>query len=170
MVHGHWCQMLLRICQVCGVSIGFTDGGVVHLAREALQKFWGWAGSQTGVSRGVNGDAEMDVVTQFLKGLRYKGEERHQVVEGEECGVEGGFIFKMGNDVEMQMERRLERKGDDEINENYHHVVIVIDTIIIIIIVAVVTNQQPQGKLVLFWDCSNCQTFLPYIEPKSNSL
>lgn len=32
MVHGHWCQMLLRICQVCGVSIGFTDGGVVHLA------------------------------------------------------------------------------------------------------------------------------------------
>lgn len=92
------------------------------------------------MSRGVNGDAEMDVMTHFFKGLRYKGEERHQVVEGEECGVEGGFIFKMGNDVEMQMERRLERKGDDEINENYHHVVIVIDTIIIIIIVALVTN------------------------------
>ena len=55
------------------------------------------------MSRGVNGDAEMDVVTHFFKGLGYKGEERNQVVEG-------GFIFKLGNDVEMQMERRREKR------------------------------------------------------------
>lgn len=53
-------------------------------------------GSQFGVSRGVNGDSEMDVVTHFFKGLGYKGGERQQVV-GEECGVKGSFIFKMGN-------------------------------------------------------------------------
>ena len=42
------------------------------------------------------GDSEMDVVTHFFKGLGYKGGERQQVV-GEECGVKGRFIFKMGN-------------------------------------------------------------------------
>lgn len=46
------------------------------------------------MSREVNGDAEMDVATQFFKGLRYKGEERHQVVEGEECGVGEGLFLK----------------------------------------------------------------------------
>lgn len=53
----------------------------------------------------MKGDAEMDVMTHSFKGLGYKGEERHKVVEEEEeCGVQGGFIFK-GNDTEMQMER-----------------------------------------------------------------
>ena len=47
------------------------------------------------MSRGVNGDSEMDAVTHFFKGLGYKGGERQQVV-GEECGVKGRFIFKMG--------------------------------------------------------------------------
>ena len=48
------------------------------------------------MSRGVNGDSEMDAVTHFFKGLGYKGGERQQGV-GEECGVKGRFIFKMGN-------------------------------------------------------------------------
>lgn len=56
----------------------------------------------------MNGDAEMDAVTHSFKALGYKGEGRHQVV-GEECGVDGGFISKMGSDAEMQMKRRWER-------------------------------------------------------------
>lgn len=73
--------------------------------QDRLQKS-GAGRSQTGVGGGVKGDAEMDVVTHSFKGLGYKGEERHQVVEEEEeCGVQGGFIFKVGNDIEMQMEK-----------------------------------------------------------------
>lgn len=56
----------------------------------------------------MNGDAEMVRVTHSFKALGYPGEERHQAV-GEECGVAGGFISKMGNDAEMQMKRRWER-------------------------------------------------------------
>lgn len=58
------------------MTIRFSEDDVaVYLAREALEKWW--SGSQTGVGRGVNGDAEMDVVTHSFKGLGYKGEERH---------------------------------------------------------------------------------------------
>ena len=106
----------------------------------------------------MNGDVEMNVVTHFFKGCGYKGEERPQVVEGKECGVKGGFIFKMGNNVEMQMERRLERRRDDGINK-----------IIIIIIITIITVAQAQGKLILIGD-SNCWTSLPYIELKAISL
>ena len=95
MVTGIKCCREFQEDQVHGMATGFSDGVVVYLTREALQKFQG--GSQSGVGRGVNGDAEMDVVTHFFKGLGYKGGERWQVVEGEECGVKGGFIFKMGN-------------------------------------------------------------------------
>lgn len=58
------------------MSIRYSkDDVTVYLAREALEK--GWSGSQTGVGGGVNGDAEMDVVTHSFKGLGYNGEERH---------------------------------------------------------------------------------------------
>lgn len=39
---------------------------------------------------------------------------------GEECGAQGGYIFKVGNDVDMQMATGR-REGDDAINGNYHH-------------------------------------------------
>lgn len=71
-----------------------------------MEEWWGlaldWSGWRNGVRLG-NGWGD-----SFFKGLGYKGEERHQVVVGE-YGVKGGFIFKMGDDVEMQMERRWER-------------------------------------------------------------
>lgn len=50
-------------------------------------------GNQTGVGRGVNADAETDVVTHSFKGLGYKGEERHPVVVGEECRGSGRVYF-----------------------------------------------------------------------------
>lgn len=56
-------------------------------------------------------DAEMDAVTHSFKGAGQKEKERHQVVTEEECGVEEGeLIFKMGSDVEIQMEKRLARE------------------------------------------------------------
>lgn len=55
-------------------------------------------------------DAEMDAVTHSFKGAGQKEKERHQAVTEEECGVEGELIFKMGNDVEIQMEKRLARE------------------------------------------------------------
>lgn len=53
----------------------------------------GGGGCQTGVGGGMDGDVEMDGVTHFFKGLGYKGEERHQVVVGEECGGQGRVHF-----------------------------------------------------------------------------
>lgn len=101
------------------MSIGFSEGDVaVYLAREALEKWW--SGSQTGVGGGVNGDAEMGVVTHSFEGRGYKGEERHRVVAGQEYGVKRGLIFKMGNDVECRW-RGDRRRGDDEISENHYH-------------------------------------------------
>lgn len=82
----------------------------MHLSDSVKMKLFTWqgrlwrsggGGRQTGVGGEMDGNAEMDGVTHSFKGLGYKGEERHQVVVGEEYGVEGGFIFKMEDDVEM---------------------------------------------------------------------
>lgn len=101
--------MLLKVPKRTGLwGIYRTDDKVVYLVREVLKEWWGrvpdWNGWRNGGNRG-NGWGD----SFFLKRLGYKGEERHQVVVAKEYGVEGGLIFKMGDDVEMQMERRWER-------------------------------------------------------------
>lgn len=36
-------------------------------------------------------------------------------------GSREGLVLRWEIDAEMQVERRLKRKGDDGISENYHH-------------------------------------------------
>lgn len=55
------------------MSVGFSGN---DLARGPWRS--GRGGSQTGVGGGVNGAAEMDVVTHSFRRLGYRGAERHQ--------------------------------------------------------------------------------------------
>ena len=95
------------VCLSDSVKMELLLKVIVHLAREAPEEGWGW--EPDCVERSGEWSCGADVVTHSLQGFGYKGEERHQVAVGEECGVERGFIFKMGDGVEMQMERRRKR-------------------------------------------------------------
>lgn len=52
------------------------------------------------------------------QGTWLRGRREASSGNGRRCGAERGFIFKMGDDVETQMERRRER-GSYEIQENH---------------------------------------------------
>lgn len=99
-------------CMVCLLDF---EAVTLFAWQERLEKRGG-GGSQTGVGGGLNEDAEMGCGDSRFRET-WLPTEKERVLAGA-CAVQGGLIYKMRNDVEMQMKRRWE--DGRGINRNFH--------------------------------------------------